>query len=129
VDKNSTPFVDYLFFMWQEKSFDEYKSVGSAWHKDSIVASIYQNGLYKNAMICLLMLEIIMIINSTICFFVALELQMDLQSRYTWIPNGESQSGLLLAMVFRLKKVNFYRKMYDSDRNAKSRQAAVSWKR
>jgi hypothetical protein len=23
--------------MWQEKSFDEYKSVGSAWHKDSIV--------------------------------------------------------------------------------------------
>jgi hypothetical protein len=33
---------DYLFFMWQEKSFDEYKSVGSAWHKDSMLPSIQE---------------------------------------------------------------------------------------
>jgi hypothetical protein len=49
VDKNSaTPFSDdYLFFMWQEKSFDEYKSVGSAWHKDSMYLQFTRIGLYK----------------------------------------------------------------------------------
>jgi hypothetical protein len=58
------------------------KSVG-AWHKDIVTFNL-QNWTLQNAMICLLMLETIMIINSTICFLiVALELPMDLQSRHT----------------------------------------------
>jgi hypothetical protein len=58
----------YSFFVWQKRVFDEYKSVGSAWNKDSIVTfdlpeldSTKRYDLFIN-------LGIITIINTTISF-------------------------------------------------------------
>jgi hypothetical protein len=65
------------------KEFCEYKSVGSAWHKDSIVAFNLPEWTLQKRYDLFINVRDNMIINSTICFFVALELQMDLQSRYT----------------------------------------------
>jgi hypothetical protein len=35
--KNSFFRFDYILFFHDKRVFDEYKSVGSAWHKDSII--------------------------------------------------------------------------------------------
>jgi hypothetical protein len=75
----------------KKRVFDEYKSVGSAWHKDSITPSIYI-GLYKTLWFVYNVRDNNDYQFNNLFLIVALELQMDLQKRYTWIPNGRRQA-------------------------------------